>query len=71
VTDVQKQLPHGPGGQGVAGSNPVSPTVTSQVRASIRGIGLGPLMCFGGQFKAPERPPGPPTRPTAAGTVGP
>jgi hypothetical protein len=50
VTDVQKELTNGPGGQGVAGSNPVSPTVTSQVRASIRRIGLRPLICLGANW---------------------
>ena len=56
VRDVRERLPHGPGGQGVAGSNPVSPTVTSQVRASIRKIGLRPLICFGADSGPPIGP---------------
>jgi hypothetical protein len=56
VRDVRERLPHGPGGQGVAGSNPVSPTVTSQVRASIRRIGLRPLICFGANSRPPIGP---------------
>jgi len=34
----------------------VTPTVTSQFRASIRRIRWRPLICFGGQFVAPNWP---------------
>jgi len=57
VRDVRKRLPRGPGGQGVAGSNPVSPTGLAA------GQGLNPedrietLDMFWGPLGGPVAPP--------------
>ena len=69
--DVQERFPCRTGGQGVAGSNPVSPTEKLQVSASIRRIGLRLLIFLDASILVPKRSPSSLEWPMAEATAGP